>query len=214
MASLTDIPMLKKEHREIGIGFAAAAGIALVIAAFTHGWLVNPQLGDIHMGLISTHMCETRDGCESTTNFELMSKMREVAEKADSYVERMQMQGRTGFADMSSDNASEVSGAFAPTGLVTMIACIIGGLALITTAVFAFKRIQIALPLHVSTIALIAIMTSLIFGCIFIATKPGGMRGVGVGYSFWIFGIGSVVGIIGAQILNKLIKPPEKAWTA
>ena len=214
MPSLTDIPMLKKEHREVGIGLAAAAGLALVIAAFTHGWLVNPYMGDIHMGLISTHMCESHDNCDSMTNFALMSKLREVAEKDDSYIEKMQLEGRSAFADANTDTAQDISGAFAPAGLVAMITCIIGGLALIATAVLAFKKIRIALPLHLSTIGLLAIMLSLAFGCIFIATKPGGMRGVGVGYSFWIFGIGSVVGIIGAQILNKLIKPPEKAWTA
>jgi hypothetical protein len=214
MASLTDIPMLKKEHRELGIGFAAAAGLALVIAALTHGWLVNPYMGDIQMGLISTHMCETHDRCDSMTNFALMSNLREQAERDDTTIEHMQTEGRTEFSEMRTDSAAEVSGAFAPAGLVTMIACIIGGLALMATAVLAYKKIRIALPLHLSTIALIGIMVSLIFGCIFIATKPGGIRGVGVGYSFWIFGIASVVGIIGAQILNKLVKPPEKAWTA
>jgi hypothetical protein len=214
MPSLTDIPMLKKEHREIGIGFAAAAGLALVIAALTHGWLVNPYIADIHMGLISTQLCQSHEHCESHTNFELMSTLREAAERQDSVVETMQMEGRSAFADASTDNASDVSGAFAPAGLVAMIACIIGGLALMATAVLAFKKIRLALPLHLSTISLIAIMVSLIFGCIFIATKPGGMRGVGVGYSFWIFGAASVAGIIGAQILNKLVKPPEKAWTA
>jgi len=60
------------------------------------------------------------------------------------------------------------------------------------------------------SIALLAIMAGLCTGCLFIAKKPGGQTGydaVGVGPSFWAYAIACVVGIAGAQMLAKYIKP-------
>ena len=47
----------------------------------------------------------------------------------------------------------------------------------------------------------------MITGCIFVATKPGPLGFVGVSWSFWAFGAGTVVGIATAQMIAKLIRP-------
>jgi hypothetical protein len=57
-------------------------------------------------------------------------------------------------------------------------------------------------------------MVGLISGCVFVATKPGPAGMVGVGMSFWLFGAGVVMGIVGAQMLAKVIRPPDPEWTA
>ena len=48
---------------------------------------------------------------------------------------------------------------------------------------------------------------------VFVATKPGPPGMVGVGLSFWIFGVGAVMGIVGAQLLAKVNRPPDTEWT-
>jgi hypothetical protein len=48
---------------------------------------------------------------------------------------------------------------------------------------------------------------------VFVATKPGPNGMVGVGLSFWIFGVGCVMGIAGAQMMAKVNRPPDPEWT-
>jgi hypothetical protein len=209
MPSLTDIPALKRDYREVGIGLAIAAGLALIIAAFTPGWLRSPYGDGTHLGLISATLCANPDRCERMSNFALVSKLNERTEQDTIVMERMDRHN-----ELRSYEPEEPSGAFAPMGLVALISAAVGGLSLFLMAFLAIKRKKVESPIQPAQVALLSILLSLITGCAFIATKPGGDRGIGVGYSFWIFGVSAVVGIVGAQILNKLIKPPDKAWTA
>jgi hypothetical protein len=68
-------------------------------------------------------------------------------------------------------------------------------------------------PIAPTTIALLGVMIGLITGCVFIATKPGPTGMVGVGLSFWIFGVGCVMGIAAAQMMAKVNRPPDPEWT-
>ena len=76
-------------------------------------------------------------------------------------------------------------------------------------ALTAFSIASATLPISPATVAILGIMFGMIAGCVFVATKPGGTGGVGVGWSFWAFGIGCVAGIVAAQLLAKQIRPPD-----
>ena len=102
-----------------------------------------------------------------------------------------------------------VSSAFVPMGWATLVACLLAAFGLLAAAGIAIAGKRPDLPMAPTTIALLAVMASLITGCVFVATKPGPPGMVGVGPSFWIFGAGAVVGIAGAQMLAKVNRPVD-----
>jgi hypothetical protein len=52
-------------------------------------------------------------------------------------------------------------------------------------------------------------MAAMAAGCVFVATKPGPAGMLGVDLGFWAFGAGTVIGILGAQLLAKELRPPD-----
>jgi len=172
-----------RDNRGLGIGLCIGAALCLIYACVSHRWLENTQFRGARMGfsLLSFEAC-MENKCENKSNFEVMAE----AKKYDP------------------ERASSV---FAPMGVVTLVLLGLAALGLLATAGIAIKKLRPELPVAPTTVALLGIMAALITGCIFVATKPGGVGGVGVGLGFWAFGIGSVVGIAGAQMLNKSIKP-------
>lgn len=181
-----EIPLpLKKDNRMLGIGLCAAAALLLIFSAFSHRWLENRQYKGAGMGfsLRSFEMC-MEDKCETKSNSELM-------------------------AEYKKHDPKNASGAFAPMGLITLAVMLLSAAALLASAVFAQLKKRLTFPMLPTTVALLGLMIALITGCVFIATKPGGVGAVGVGIGFWAFGIGTVLGIAGGQMLNKLIKPVD-----
>jgi hypothetical protein len=191
----------KSDNRNLATGLAAGAAIALIYAAFTQQWLVNSgHYTEIGFGLTSNHECSISFGggpgpaaraCAELSNSEFIEKWR----------------------SMGSEAAKLTSSAFAPIGKVTLVVILLAASSLLAAAALSATRKQLELPIAPTTIALLAGMTGLITGCVFVATKPGPPGMVGVGLSFWIFGIGCVVGIVGAQLLAKINKPPDPEWT-
>jgi hypothetical protein len=183
--------MEPKPNRALAIALAFVGAACLGGAAFTHSWLVNGNVYEhINFGLRSNAQCGSAFGepeCNTATNAELVEQMR-------------------GFSSSAADNTS---GAFAPMGWATFVACLLGAFGLVAAAAIALAGKQPTLPMAPTTIALLAIMAGLITGCVFVATKPGPPGFVGVGLSFWIFGAGCVVGIAGAQMLAKVNRPPD-----
>jgi hypothetical protein len=179
-----------KDNRSLAIGLALAAAACLVYACFSRQWLVNGSVYEEYgFGLRSNYTCGQSFGeaseCDEPSNSE--------------YVARMQ--------ELDSGSSRNASGAFAPTGWATFVECLVAVLGLIAAAGIAIARKRPDLPMAPTTVALLAIMAALITGCVFVATKPGVAGFVGVGLSFWIFGIGSVLGIAGAQMLAKVNRP-------
>jgi len=177
-------PTARQPPRALGIVLALASAALLVAACFSHRWLANKHLGDFGYSPLSFQQCGAR--CEAISNFQVY--------------------------DIASDSPFEenrVSGAFPIAGLLTFIALLVAAAGLVLGAGISAAGAHPNLPISPTTFALLGIMIGLISGCVFVATKPGGVGAVGVAWSFWAFGIGSVAGIAGAQLLAKQIRPAD-----
>jgi hypothetical protein len=193
----------KKDMRPMASWLCAAAAACLLYAAFTQAWLVNAsRYTELGFGLRNNHECGTsysfdgeqessKQNCEQHTNSAFIAKWR----------------------SMGSDAAKLTSSAFVPAGWITFIVGLIAAAGLAIAAAFGFAKKAPSLPIAPTTPALLGVMIGLITGCVFIATKPGPTGMVGVGMSFWIFGIGCVMGIAGAQMMAKVNRPPDEEWT-
>lgn len=198
---MTEAP--KKDLRPLASGLCAAAAACLLYAAFTHAWLVNAsRYAEIGVGLRSNYECgvsysfdgeqETSEQkCADLSNSELIAKWRSMGPEA----------------------AKLTSSAFVPTGWITFIVALLGAAGLAASAAFGFAKKAPTLPIAPTTVALLGVMIGLITGCVFVATKPGPAGMVGVGMSFWIFGVGCVMGIAAAQLMAKVNRPPDEEWT-
>jgi hypothetical protein len=192
-----------KDLRPLATGLCAVAAACLIYAAFTHAWLVNAnRYAEIGFGLRTNYECgmsysfdgaaeKSEQSCAEISNAELITKWR----------------------SMGSDAAKLTSSAFVPMGWVTFIVALLGALGLAAAAAFGLAKKPMNLPIAPTTVGLLGVMIGLITGCVFIATKPGPAGMVGVGLSFWIFGVGCVMGIAGAQMMAKVNRPPDEEWT-
>jgi hypothetical protein len=97
--------------------------------------------------------------------------------------------------------------AFAPMGWATFGLSLLAGLALLWGAFVTYQNKRPELAISPPSIALLSLMVGMITACVFVATKPGGPGFVGVSLGFWAFAGGLVGGIVGAQMIAKLIRP-------
>lgn len=173
----------KNDNRMLAIGLAIAAAALLAFAAFSRMWVGRPD--GIGFGPMGCTQC----------NIEQDSTMSNAA--------FMDLLRSTGVDDKFTSNA------FGPMGWATFGLCLIAVLGLLGGAALAAKKKRPDLPVAPTSAALLAIMTALITGCVFVATKPGGPGFVGVSTGFWAFGIGAVMGIAAAQMLAKINRPVD-----
>lgn len=202
----------------IVLGFVGAA--ALLTAAFSKSWMANPEFsgvvrdrdgkrsyeggryfplrGDIRFGPLGFEHCETAEErhfgepgpttCESLSTSEFNALIGELD-------------------PMNRDRYT--SSAFSLAGWIAFATSLVAAAGLIIAAAMALARKQKQLPVSPASVAVLGVLGALISGCVFVATKPGPAAFVGVDVGFWAFGIGAVVGIIGAQMLAKQIRPPD-----
>jgi len=114
--------------------------------------------------------------------------------------------------DMGPEAAKLTSGAFVPTGWITFIVALLAAAGLAASAVYGWANKAPSWPIAPTTIGLLGVMIGLITGCVFVATKPGPAGMFGVGMSFWIFGVGCVMGLAGAQLAAKVNRPRDDEW--
>ena len=181
--------MTPTPSRPLAIALALGAAACLVAAALTHAWLLRTgDYDEVRFGLLSNSACGSTFGeadCNRASNAELVEQMR-------------------GF---NAESAANTSGAFAPMGWATLVELLLAAFGLTAAAGIAIARKRPDLPITPPTIAVLAIIAALITGCVFVATKPGPNGYVGVGWSFWLFGVGCVVGILAANLLAKVNRP-------
>ncbi len=175
-----------KDNRMTAIVVSAIAAALLAFAAFSKSWVARPAPVDVGFGPLGCHRCALVTGAEGDmSNSAFIAKLRELGPEA----------------------AATASSAFAPMGYATFGLCVLAALGLLAAAGIAFKNTRPELPISPASVALLAIMGTLVTGCVFVATKPGGPGFVGVSLGFWAFGTGAVMGIVGAQMLAKAIRP-------
>lgn len=171
-------------RRALGIGLALLSAACLIAACFSHRWLANRHRGDLGYSLLSYEDC--RSGCQVASNFQVYENTKE-----------------TPFEE------KRVSLAFPLAGAVAFGALLVAAIALLAAAAISAADRRPDLPVFPTTIALLGVMIGLLTGCVFVATKPGEAGSVGVAWSFWAFGLGSVTGLAGAQLLARQLRPAD-----
>jgi hypothetical protein len=178
-----------ESKRSLAIGLCAVAALCLLYSAFTRHWLVNSSTGiDIGFGLRSSYECGGAE-CTYRSNSDVNEEFRRLEDL--SHGEKLH------------------SSAFVPMGWVTFVDLLVAVAGLLAAVGIAAAKKKPQLPIAPTTVALLGIMIGLITGCVFVATKPGPNGMVGVGVSFWLFGVGCVMGIAGAQLMAKVNRPPD-----
>lgn len=182
-------PKPKKDNRQLAIGLALVAAALLIFSAFSRSWVERPALDSgVGFGPMGCHDCAVIVGKEGNmSNGAFVSALREMGPEG----ERIS------------------SAAFAPMGWVTFGLALVAGLALLWAAFVAYQNKRPELAVSPPSIVLLSLMVCMITACVFVATKPGGPGFVGVSIGFWAFGAGLVCGIIGAQMIAKLIRPVD-----
>jgi hypothetical protein len=93
-------------------------------------------------------------------------------------------------------------------GWVTSIACWSAAVTLLLSALLVAVNRLVVRPMAPTTVALLSLLVGMIGGCVFVAQA----RAIGtVGWTFWVFGIAVVLGIIAAQGLARF-KPGDPFW--
>ncbi len=183
-------PQQLKQKLQTACILALVAAAGLLFAAVSKRWLAAEGV-DVGLGPRGFSCGLGADDCdpwgESASNAEVVDKITQVYKSM----------GRSGDAP---------SGLFPIVGWITLLGCAISGGALIWAAVTAYKGGVPLKPIPPTTVALLALMVSLIAGMIFIATHPfrgKGFSALGVSTAFWVFGVCNVLGIVAAQMLAK-----------
>jgi hypothetical protein len=170
------------QRRVLAIVLGAVAAAALGVAAFSPHWLGNAAIGDdttITMGLRATETC-SGGGVICVS-----ASIAQVAEQANS------------------------TAAFPTFGWITFVACLIGCGGLVISVALGLARRAPQWPMAPTTLAFLAIALALITGCVFCAIKPGEGGFIGVGWGFYVFGLGVIAGLPASHLLARVLRPPD-----
>ncbi|HWU90491.1 MAG TPA: hypothetical protein VN253_24670 [Kofleriaceae bacterium] len=210
------------DKRMVAIVLAFAAAGCLIVAAFSKSWMGNPSFsglvrdsngrpsdagghyfalrGDIRFGPLGFERC-----ARPYRGFEMHETH---AEETCAEISTAELNTLIGELDHNNRD-KYTSSAFAPTGWLAFGSCLLSALALMVTAGLALARKRKELPVSPASLALLGLLAAMAAGCVFIATKPGPAGMLGVDLGFWSFGAGTVIGMLGAQMLAKEIRPAD-----
>jgi hypothetical protein len=214
-----DDPTPKKaaERRMVAIVLAFVGAACLIVASFSKSWMGNDNFGglvrdpdakgdywkfrgDIRFGPLGFEQC-----AKPYRGFEFQETPSEVTCRTLSTSAFNAEVGEVA----KLDREKYTSGAFSPAGWLAFATCLLSALGLLASAGLALARQRKELPISPASVALLGIMGAMASGCVFIATKPGPAGMLGVDLGFWAFGVGTVVGILAAQMLAKEIRPVD-----
>jgi hypothetical protein len=227
MRNITDTsadPPMKRpgDRRMIAIVLACIGAACLIVAAFSKSWMGNPSFsgvvrdsdgnasrergrylvfrGDIRFGPLGFEQC-----AKPYRGFEMHETPAEIECRSISTEDFNEEVGQA--AELDHDKYT--SGAFSRAGWLAFGACLLAAAGLLVSAGMAFARIQKDLPISPASVALVGLTAAMAAGCVFVATKPGPAGMLGVDLGFWAFGAGTVIGLLGAQMLAKELRPPD-----
>jgi hypothetical protein len=185
--NLEPVPENPAKKKQIALIVTAVACLAIAVTLFTKHWLAPADPLEGGMGLRSYSICFQGE-CEEGTNKALIAEFNR----------------RSGKSDQKSPIFWVMGYAVIIVGIFS-IGLLAAGAALVAKGKFFLGSVAPA------SLALLSLFLGLILACIFVATNPtkGSAMQLGVGWSFWLYGVGTVTGIVGAQMLNKFKPAPD-----
>ena len=192
----------REQKRTVAIVLAFLSAAALVVACAGQKWLVSPRGGDASIGLVRVQVCQD-DDCESMSNFRMIDELRKQIED----VKKLNKTRRPG---QQRSVPREPWGGFPIVGIITVLASLLAAGGLVHGAVLALRRRRPELAIMPTTLAVIGLALAIINGCLVVATKPEMIEDMAVGWSFWTFGGGAVLGLAAVFPLNRQIRPIDE----
>ena len=175
-------PVTRPPPRALGVTLAAVAAGCLVVACFSHRWLVATNRAEAGYSPLEYQQCTP--ACAASSNFQVFRSTLNYPFEED-----------------------RVSRAFPVAGAIAFIALGVAVAGLVTAAAIAAADRRPDLPVSPTTFALLGLMIGLLSGCVFVGTKPPGS--LGVSWGFLAFGVGAVTGIAATYLLARQIRPRD-----
>lgn len=184
------------QKRKIAMALAFISAAMILATLFTHGWLRAAAGIDAGFGLMSIEVCDPDEGCQSKSNKALIDETNEAIREAKRY-------GMAGGQD-------EKGPMFWLMGYATLGFALLAAASLIVAGVTLGQGKLMIKPIAPTSTAMLFLFLSLVTACVFVATNPTRGTGMqlGVGWAFWTFGLGNVVGILSVPMMLKF-KPVE-----
>src|SRR6185503_19596282 len=94
-------------------------------------------------------------------------------------------------------------GGFPIVGIITLVTAMLAAGGLAHGALLAMRRKRPELSIMPTTVAVLGLVLAIINGCLVVATKPDMVEDMSVGWTFFTFGAGAVLGLAAVFPLNR-----------
>lgn len=200
------------DNRLLTILVSLAAAAALAYACIAPTWLYNPrnkQHFEVGFGLTRMFECELADGgeCKRISNAAFAAEWKALLADIQERAKEEPADPQTQAFAIQAQTELRVSGAWTTLGWITLGCAAVAALSLLVCVALVLGKKRVAWPIMPTTTAILGVAIGLITGCVFVALKPGPPGYVGVHLGFFAFGGGVIVGLIGALMMNKLLRP-------
>jgi hypothetical protein len=190
-----------EQKRSVAITLAFFAAAALIVACVGMQWLVSPR-GGSSVGLLRYKVC-MGDTCESVSNFQLIDELRKE-------IVQVQEMNKSLPTNQQVAVPHDPWGGFPVVGIITLVAALFSAGGLLYGALLAIRRKRPDMAIMPTTIAVLGLALAIVNGCLVVATKPDMVDDMSVGWTFWVFGAGAVLGLAAVFPLNRQIRPIDE----
>jgi hypothetical protein len=179
----TDADALATKRKKTARVVCIVAAVLVLVPCLGFRWIKAPRGIDAGVSLLFVSA-----GDESESNLNAVDKINDEVER---------------FNEFAPSKQDKILGTYAYAGIATLFFAVISAGALATAGGLAFKDKFVRTPIPLTTVALLALCISLICGCVFLGAIPHFGFGGGVSWPFFLYGVGVVTGLAGAQMLGK-----------
>jgi hypothetical protein len=192
----------QKRNRETAIILALLSVATLLVGALGNHWLVDPQGQSQFIGLRGVKAC--KDGmCDSMSNFQLVDEI-------EKDIDRVRARNATVRPQEQEAVPREPWHGFPVVGLLAMVSSLLAAAGMSIAAFVAVAGKRPEFRIMPTTVGLLGIAFAIVTGCLFIATKPSMVKDMAVGWTFWTYGAGCVLGLAAVFPLNRQIRPIDE----